>query len=73
MFINNASLAELLHSQVNKYFILLQTIINISNSFQKGYSRELIPILVKCVPSMHICLDFVPKLLTNGDLKKQAN
>ena len=55
MFINNASLAELLHSQVNKYFILLQTIINISNSFQKGYSRELIPIL------------------TNGDLKKQAN
>jgi integrator complex subunit 2 len=53
MFINNASLAELLHNQ--------------------GYSKALIPILVKCVPSMHICLDFVPRLLTNGDLKKQVN
>lgn len=38
---------------------------------KKGYPTQLIPILVKGVPSMHICLEFVPKLLTHCDLDKQ--
>ena len=38
----------------------------------QGYPKSLIPILVKGVPSMHICLDFAPKLLANNDLDKQV-
>lgn len=32
---------------------------------------QLIPVLVKGVPSMHICLEFLPKLLQHYDLDKQ--
>jgi integrator complex subunit 2 len=37
----------------------------------QGYPKQLIPILVRGVPSMHICIDFVPKLLSHSDLNKQ--
>ena len=30
------------------------------------------PIIVAGVPSMHICLDFAPELLSQPDLEKQA-
>lgn len=30
------------------------------------------PMLVQGVPSMHICLDFVPKLLSHNDMEKQV-
>lgn len=39
----------------------------------QGYPKQLIPILVRGVPSMHICIDFVPKLLSHADLNKQVN
>lgn len=40
-------------------------------SFQ-GYPLQLLPIIVAGVPSMHICLDFAPELLSQPDLEKQA-
>ena len=33
---------------------------------------ELLPITVKGVPSMHICLDFAPELLRQADVEKQT-
>ena len=33
---------------------------------------QLLPIIVAGVPSMHICLDFAPELLSQPDLEKQA-
>ena len=33
---------------------------------------ELLPITVAGVPSMHICLDFAPELLSQPDVEKQA-
>ena len=38
----------------------------------QGYPLEALPIMVKGVPSMHICLDFAPELLRQADLDKQA-
>nr|CAG4640631.1 EOG090X0154 [Eulimnadia texana] len=37
----------------------------------QGYSASLLPVTVKGVPSMHICLDFIPELLAQPDLEKQ--
>jgi integrator complex subunit 2 len=37
----------------------------------QGYPTQLVPILVGGVPSMHICLEFLPKLLSHYDLDKQ--
>ena len=38
----------------------------------QGYPLDLLPITVKGVPSMHICLDFAPELLRQSDMDKQA-
>lgn len=38
----------------------------------QGYPRELLPVTVRGVPSMHICLDFLPELLGQPCLEKQA-
>lgn len=35
------------------------------------YPRELLSLTVSKIPSMHICLDFLPELLSQPDLKKQ--
>ncbi|CAG5021643.1 unnamed protein product [Parnassius apollo] len=37
----------------------------------QGYPRELIPVTVQGIPSMHICLDFIPELLSQASLEKQ--
>ncbi|XP_053600461.1 integrator complex subunit 2 [Plodia interpunctella] len=37
----------------------------------QGYPRELLPVTVKGIPSMHICLDFIPELLSQASLEKQ--
>lgn len=37
----------------------------------QGYPRELLPITVQGIPSMHICLDFIPELLSQASLEKQ--
>ncbi|KAF6039621.1 INTS2 [Bugula neritina] len=39
-------------------------------SFQ-GYHSKLIPIAIAGIPSMHICLDYVPELLAQPDIAKQ--
>merc|ERR1719295_1585565 len=38
----------------------------------QGYPLELLPVTVAGVPSMHICLDFAPELLSQPDVEKQA-
>ena len=38
----------------------------------QGYPLELLSVTVAGVPSMHICLDFAPELLSQPDLEKQA-
>ena len=38
----------------------------------KGYPKQLLPIMVHGVPSMHICLEFAPKLLAHYELEKQV-
>lgn len=37
----------------------------------QGYPSELLPITVDGIPSMHICLEFVPELLTQSQVEKQ--
>jgi len=37
----------------------------------QGYATELLEVTVKGVPSMHICLDFAPELLSQPNLEKQ--
>lgn len=37
----------------------------------QGYPSEMLPVLACGVPSMHICLDFVPELLSQPDYDKQ--
>ena len=38
----------------------------------KGYPTELLPMMVSGVPSMHICLDFIPELLAQPQTEKQV-
>ncbi|XP_030847416.1 integrator complex subunit 2 [Strongylocentrotus purpuratus] len=38
----------------------------------QGYASELLPVTVAGVPSMHICLDFIPELLAQPDMAKQV-
>jgi hypothetical protein len=38
----------------------------------KGYPKQLLPVMVHGVPSMHICLEFAPKLLAHYELDKQV-
>lgn len=38
----------------------------------QGYPLELLAVTVPGVPSMHICLDFAPELLSQPDLEKQV-
>lgn len=37
----------------------------------QGYPVELLPVTVQGIPSMHICLDFIPELLSQAALEKQ--
>nr|CAG4643722.1 EOG090X0154 [Lepidurus arcticus] len=37
----------------------------------QGYPSSLLPVTVRGVPSMHICLDFLPELLAQPELEKQ--
>ncbi|XP_053213228.1 LOW QUALITY PROTEIN: integrator complex subunit 2-like [Panonychus citri] len=37
----------------------------------QGYPSELLPFTVSSIPSMHICLEFIPELLSQPDLEKQ--
>lgn len=37
----------------------------------QGYPRELLGMTVRGIPSMHICLDFIPELLSMSEMDKQ--
>ncbi|XP_055542549.1 integrator complex subunit 2 isoform X2 [Wyeomyia smithii] len=37
----------------------------------QGYPRELLHMTVRGIPSMHICLDFIPELLSMAEMDKQ--
>ncbi|KAF6206701.1 hypothetical protein GE061_017937 [Apolygus lucorum] len=37
----------------------------------QGYIRDLLPVTIAGVPSLHICLDFIPELLSQPVLEKQ--
>ena len=39
----------------------------------QGYPRALLPLTVAGIPSIHICLDFIPELLAQPQLEKQVN
>ena len=38
----------------------------------QGYPLQLLPMMVSGVPSMHICLDFIPELLAQPETHKQV-
>lgn len=38
----------------------------------QGYRRELLPMVVAGIPSMHVCLDYIPELLDQHELEKQV-
>ena len=39
----------------------------------QGYPLQLLPMMVSGVPSMHICLDFIPELLAQPETHKQVH
>ncbi len=41
--------------------------------FLQGYPQALLPLTVAGIPSMHICLDFIPELLAQPQLEKQVS
>ncbi|CAG0910202.1 unnamed protein product, partial [Cyprideis torosa] len=38
----------------------------------QGYDLRLLPVVVRGVPSMHCCLDFIHELMNMGEIKKQT-
>jgi len=38
----------------------------------QGYPVEILPVTVAGIPSMHICLDFIPELVNQPHLEKQV-
>ncbi|KAJ3332822.1 Integrator complex subunit 2 [Blyttiomyces sp. JEL0837] len=57
-------------------FFLHQKFIHMTNHLKllhfQGYSDTQIPLMVAEVPSMHVCLDFLPELLAQPQLDKQV-
>lgn len=42
------------------------------SSASQGYPQALLPLTVAGIPSIHICLDFIPELLAQPQLEKQV-
>ena len=38
----------------------------------QGYPTQLLPMIVSGVPSIHICMDFIPELLAQPQIDKQV-
>lgn len=71
-FGNNHSLREIrgiICSYIHQVFISEPSLCKLVH-FQ-GYSRELLSLTVQGIPSMHICLDFIPELLSMPEMDKQ--
>jgi hypothetical protein len=72
MFITNPILAKLVHFQVNlKKNFCFSFYSNFFFGF-KGYPSDQIKPLIYSVPSMHICLDFIPQMLASNELDTQV-
>lgn len=56
-------------SYIHQVFIAEPTMAKLVH-FQ-GYPRELLSMTVRGIPSMHICLDFIPELLSMPEMEKQ--
>jgi len=61
---------SLICSYLHETFIADPTLAKLVH-FQ-GYPLELLPVTVAGVPSMHICMDFAPELLSMPDIEKQV-
>lgn len=69
---NDHSLREIrgiICSYIHQVFIAEPSLCKLVH-FQ-GYSRELLSLTVRGIPSMHICLDFIPELLSMPEMDKQ--
>lgn len=44
----------------------------LSHFLCQGYPQALLPLTVAGIPSIHICLDFIPELLAQPQLEKQV-
>ncbi|KAK2149074.1 hypothetical protein LSH36_469g02035 [Paralvinella palmiformis] len=58
-------------SRLHQMFIADPNLVKLVH-FQ-GYPSELLPMAVAGIPSMHICLDFIPELLSQPHLDKQLD
>lgn len=71
-FGNDHSLREIrgiICSYIHQVFIAEPSLCKLVH-FQ-GYSRDLLNLTVRGIPSMHICLDFIPELLSMPEMDKQ--
>lgn len=68
VFIADTMLCKLVHFQV-KFSLKFCT--QICKVILQGYPTGLLEVVIKGVPSMHICLDFVQELMQQPSLKKQ--
>lgn len=69
---NNYLLREIrgiVNSYLHQVFITEPSLCKLVH-FQ-GYSRKLLSLTVQGIPSMHICLDFIPELLSMPEMDKQ--
>lgn len=51
--------------------LFIETPVMIKLVHFQGYSPELLPITVNGIPSMHICLEFLPELLSQPQMERQ--
>ncbi|KAI1291959.1 Integrator complex subunit 2 [Halotydeus destructor] len=61
---------QIICTNLHQMFILDQTLAKLVH-FQT-YNHRLLKLTVESVPSMHICLEFIPELLSQPDLSKQV-
>jgi len=52
--------------------ILVEQYLSMLFVFQ-GYPSELLPVTVQGIPSIHICLDYIPEMLSQPQLDKQVS
>lgn len=57
-------------SQLHQMFIADPQLVHLVH--YQGYPAPLLPMTVSLIPSMHICLDFIPELLAQAHLEKQV-
>lgn len=60
----------------HKYFLYMQAFIAEPEMVKlvhfQGYPEQLLPVVVAGIPSMHICLKFIPELVTQPHTQKQV-